>query len=86
MRCCDKDRDSAYCPECGEQLAESNELASLLTHLERQVEKYRRGARRARSNGGDEDWMNSRDELVNKWVGWLDLVQDLAHFKRVANS
>lgn len=85
MKCCGKERSSAYCPDCGNPL--QIPLQALLRHLRNQAKHYREHADNQEKNTEAIRWKGKPEKLrrycermrslERKWQGWVDEIERL---------
>lgn len=69
MRCCGKDYESSFCPDCGKQLREKNPLDELLCHIRNTAHRMQLGV----EERGGASWGRS----AKKWKRWRDAYEKL---------
>ncbi len=79
--CCEKERNTCFCPDCGAQLnTKAANLNGLIAHLRSHIKSQETGLEnmKARRISNDEsrldEWLERRQRSINKWHSWLDAV------------
>ena len=82
-KCCGKDRDTMFCPECGSQLRDAFSLCGLLRHCHTTANAAEKGAatREHRDEGLSGDmarrYIKSGRRTAAKWRSWADQLERL---------
>lgn len=73
MRCCNKDQNTRFCPDCGKKLYGTSVLVDLLFHCKNQEGKYTRMSQeRADARLAAKD-----TKLAEKWGMWAKALNEL---------
>jgi hypothetical protein len=88
-KCCGRNRDSRFCPDCGKKLGDDNGLQGQQAHCRKTERHHRALARnrardieRAKSKGEETPdwWHNVKDgaeTTANRWKAWGDGLANL---------
>lgn len=66
MKCCGKERNSRYCPECGKKLKNDDVIYDILEHCRFELNKHK--TRQKRIEDGFVTPFKSEKEKLKKWI------------------
>lgn len=86
--CCGSVRVTAFCPDCGTQLRESNDLKGLVSECRKQAESHKKRADMATEYIESKNFSNRKAEYWDKtykssnrkfmqWTAWADTLESL---------
>jgi hypothetical protein len=77
-KCCGRERETAYCPDCGGKLTrQAPPLLALLAHVRKTAANHAKLAaeREADAPAGD-PWAQRKRSVADRWQAWADALAD----------
>ncbi len=85
--CCDQNRGSKFCPDCGKYLRDSHGLESLLAHVESCASRAKTMASRQKleaaknPSGWEARQLDQQLKTLLKWEQWRDALKETMQSK-----
>jgi len=88
MKCCGKEHNSNYCPDCGKKLKKGEVIYDILEHFRFELNKHRRRKERIENNIV-EPWKNEPARIkvwIAKWESWEKEILNAIKLKEKSNK